>query len=209
MKILAVSDEELKSHYNSAVGVRFPDIDLILGCGDLQYYYMDFLVSALNKQMFYVRGNHDCGDQWDNTRGKLTGVRGGENIHGRCVYYKGLLIAGLEGSVKYKPGSRCMFSQRQMYNECLKLARKLLWNRARYGRALDILVTHAPPYGIHDKPDLPHQGFRAYLRFMEIFKPRYLLHGHIHRYDLREPEMTQYAQTTVINVYPSYTLNFE
>ena len=65
---------------------------------------------------------------------------------------------------------------------------------------LDILVTHASPWGIHDQPDPAHQGFRAFLPLMERFRPRYLLHGHIHLYR-GETQRTQYHDTTVINAY--------
>ena len=39
-----------------------------------------------------------------------------------------------------------------------RLTPQLLWNRQRYGRYLDVLVTHSPPFGVHDRPDLPHYG---------------------------------------------------
>ncbi|MEZ4718662.1 MAG: hypothetical protein R2851_21585 [Caldilineaceae bacterium] len=65
-----------------------------------------------------------------------------------------------------------------------------------------MLVAHSPPAGIHDKPDLPHQGFPSFLRFMRLFRPRYLLHGHIHLYRHDEITCTRYHDTSVINVYP-------
>ena len=72
----------------------------------------------------------------------------------------------------------------------------------RYGRYLDILITHSPPFGIHDDEDPAHRGFKAFLRFMARFRPRYLLHGHRHVYR-PEPCKTRYLGTEVINVYPS------
>ena len=78
----------------------------------------------------------------------------------------------------------------------------LLLNRLRKGRYLDILITHAPPYGIHDEVDVCHLGFQALLTFMKRFRPRYLLHGHVHRYG-NEAWRTQYLDTEVINVFPS------
>ena len=63
-----------------------------------------------------------------------------------------------------------------------------------------MLLTHAPPLGIHNGPDRPHRGFRAFLFFMDMFAPRYLIHGHVHRsYGVREPWQTRYRRTLVIN----------
>ena len=79
---------------------------------------------------------------------------------------------------------------------------QLLANRLRYGRFLDILVTHAPPRHIHDQQDRPHWGFEAYRWFLRTFRPRYHLHGHIHIYDKRTITRTQFHETEVLNAYP-------
>jgi len=90
-----------------------------------------------------------------------------------------------------------------------RLIPRLISNRIRYGRWLDVLVTHSPPFGIHDKPDPAHRGFRSFLPFMRYFKPRYLLHGHIHLYRQNQVTQTTYHQTKVINVYPFRILELE
>ena len=86
---------------------------------------------------------------------------------------------------------------------------RLLWNRQRLGRALDVLVTHSPPYGIHDRPDLPHTGFKVFLSFLRLFRPRYHLHGHVHVYRQDEVVRTRYEETEVINVYPYKLLTID
>jgi Icc-related predicted phosphoesterase len=86
---------------------------------------------------------------------------------------------------------------------------RLFLNRLFHGRYLDILLTHAPPLGIHDRQDLCHKGFKVFLWFMRVFKPKYLLHGHIHLYDLAEVRKTRYNDTEIINVYSHYILNIE
>ena len=78
--------------------------------------------------------------------------------------------------------------------------------RSRY---VDILVTHAAPLGIGDKPDPCHVGFNVFLWFMRRFRPRYLLHGHIHLYDLNAQRVHSYRSTTVINVYDHYLLDLD
>ena len=204
LKILAVSDKVLDSHYSSNVPNIYPDVDLLIGCGDLPYYYLDFLVSALDKPMLYVLGNHDAGRQFTSNRGELTEVRGGTNIHACAVNERGLLVAGLEGSMRYKPQRNIQYTEMEMTAQVVRLIPRLLFNRIRFGRYLDLLVTHSPPRGIHDKPDITHTGFEVFLRFLRAFKPRYMLHGHIHRYNNHNNEITQYHSTTIVNVYPKY-----
>ena len=38
------------------------------------------------------------------------------------------------------------------------------------------------------------------------FKPRYMLHGHIHLYDLQTSRSTNYCDTQIINVFSHYVL---
>jgi Icc-related predicted phosphoesterase len=198
VKILAVSDRVLDRLYTGNVRERVPGVELIIGCGDLPYYYLDFLVSALDVPLLYVHGNHDGGPQYTTDRGVLTGVPGGKEIHGRTVNIDGLLLAGLGGSMRYRPRAPHMYSEADMRAQFARLVPKLLWNRQRHGRYLDILVAHSPPFVIHDKKDLPHTGFKVFLTLMQMFKPRYLLHGHIHIYSQDYQRVTQYKQTSVI-----------
>jgi Icc-related predicted phosphoesterase len=72
---------------------------------------------------------------------------------------------------------------------------------------VDILLTHAPPRGIHDKQDKCHWGFKAFLWFMRAFKPKYLVHGHIHLYDLSDVRYTHWEETTVVNAYNHYVID--
>ena len=202
VKILAVSDRVLDRLYCSNVRERAPGVDLIIGCGDLPYYYLDFLISALDVPLVYVHGNHDGGRQYTTDRGVLTGVPGGNEIHGRTVNIDGLLLAGLGGSMRYRPRAPHMYTEAEMRGQLARLVPKLLWNRQRHGRYLDILVTHSPPFGIHDKKDLPHTGFKVFLTLMQLFKPRYLLHGHIHIYSQDYQRVTEYERTSIVNVYP-------
>lgn len=209
MRILAVSDRIVESLYSSSIEEWVTGIDLLIGCGDLPFYYLEFLISILNRPLVYVRGNHDIGPQYTASGKVLTGVPGGLDIHGRLVRTKGLLIAGLEGSMRYRPRAPYMYTEWEMGLNVYRLVPKLLWNVARYGRYLDILVTHSPPYGIHDGRDLAHRGFKALRNFIQWFRPRYMLHGHIHVYRQDIPRVTRFGETTIINVYPYYILDYE
>jgi Icc-related predicted phosphoesterase len=202
VRILAVSDRVLDQLYCTDVRQKYPDIDLIIGCGDLPYYYLEFLVSGLDAPLLYVHGNHDGGPQYVAGGGVLKKAQGGTDIHGRVMKQGGLLIAGLEGSMRYRSNAPFMYTEGEMAWNALNLVPQLMWNRWRYGRALDILVTHSPPFGIHDGKDIAHTGFNIFRSLMKWFKPKYLLHGHMHVYRNDIPSVTDFYQTKVINVYP-------
>jgi Icc-related predicted phosphoesterase len=206
VKILAVSDHVSDAVYSGDIGGRFGDVDLILSCGDLPYSYLEYIVSMLNKPSFYVHGNHDS-PEYRASGITLTEPGGWVNLHGRVAEAKGVLLAGLEGSLRYKPRVPFQYTEREMAWKVRAMTPALLMNRLRYGRYLDILITHSPPYGIHDGEDLPHRGFRAFLDLLDRFKPRYLLHGHKHVYG-PEPTRTRYADTEVINVYPFRVIEY-
>ena len=107
--------------------------------------------------------------------------------------------------MRYKDGPY-QYTQREMSLRAARLMARLLLHRLSKGRWLDILITHAPPLGIHDGKDRCHTGFRAFLWFMERCRPRYLLHGHTHRYDRRQSGVTHYHETIVTNVHPFHVL---
>ncbi len=120
----------------------------------------------------------------------------------------GLLLAGFDGSLRYNKGAY-QSSQAEMQAAVRTLVPWMMLNRLRYGRFLDILITHAPPLGVHDRPDRCHTGFDAFNWLIRSFKPRYHLHGHVHLYDRRTPTVTRVCETEVINVYPFRELALE
>jgi Icc-related predicted phosphoesterase len=201
VRILALSDETDLSVYNTQVRERFGGVDLVLGCGDLEYDYLEFVVTMLGVPVLYVHGNHDRErvlreDGWHTQEGP----GGCTSLEGRVVWCKGLLIGGLGGSMRYRPNAPFQYTERQMANRVLRLTPRLLWNRRRHGRALDILVTHAPPKDIHDEDNLCHTGFRAFRRFMDRHQPRYLIHGHVQPNGL-DPRVSDVGGTRVINAF--------
>jgi len=205
MKILAVCDEVDSRLYGSSVAAREKP-DLILGCGDLPAYYLDFLVSQLNAPLYAVHGNHDAPPS---TEQGLEFERCGASwIGGRTTKVGSLLLAGFDGSLRYNDGAY-QSSQSQMHAAVRRMAPWLWLNKFKYGRFLDILVTHAPPLGIHDEPDVCHTGFKAFRWLLDTFRPRYHVHGHVHRYDRRSPSVTRVGATDVVNVYPFRELVLE
>ena len=208
MKILFISDKVVERLYSPKIAERHKDIDLIIGCGDLPYYYLEFIVCMLNVPLLYVHGNHDPEKEYLPDGAAITSPGGGINLHCTTHIEKNLLLVGLEGSIRYKRG-KFQYTQREMWFNVFSLIPQLLFNRLRHGRYLDILVAHSPPYGIHNGEDRTHIGFEAFLWLMKVFKPRYLIHGHRHIYNPCETTETQFMDTKVINIYPFKILEIE
>lgn len=205
VKILAVSDEVVERLYSLCNVGHFNDIELIIGCGDLPYPYLENVVTLLNVPLLYVPGNHDPEyRQYD----PKTYAEGGSNLDLRLVRIKKFLIGGLGGSILYRDGGTNQHSQADAYYRAFKLLPRLLLNHIQYRRYLDILITHSPPFGIHDDNSQAHTGLKAINWLLRIAKPRYHLHGHTHFYrrNLTASE-TMYRETKVINVHPYKVLN--
>lgn len=201
VKILCVSDTEMPQ-LHSAVNLRrqYSDIDMIISCGDMPPGYLDFITSIISVPMFYVRGNHD--EVYDSE------PPGGVNLHRQVVEYGGLVMAGLEGSIKYNRGA-IQYTQSQMHRMVLGLAPPIMWNRWARKRGIDLFVTHSPALNIHDGKDVAHRGFSSFLNFMKWYRPRYMLHGHVHIWDRRKTVRTQYESTCVLNINPFTVLDLE
>jgi hypothetical protein len=207
MKVLVVSDEVRPEIYHEGLAERLPDVELVLSCGDLPFYYLEYIVSVLNVPLVYVFGNHDhvLLTEWGQ---EIRAPRGCINAGGRVVEVKGLLIGGLEGSFRYRPHAPRQYTEREMRWQIARMEPKLLLNRLTRGRYLDILLAHAPPWGIHDAGDLPHRGFKGFLRFMERYRPRYLIHGHTHP-ATADTAPVRYRETEVIHVHGYKVLDIE
>lgn len=205
MKLLAVSDQVEERVYSLAADGHFADVDLILGCGDLPYAYLEYLLTVLNKPLGYVPGNHD--PVYDPNFPKAK-VEGGINLDRRIIFIKGLLVGGLGGSIRYRPDGVNQYTQSQAQTNAWTMLPALILNRLRYGRALDILVSHSPPYGIHDEDSLAHRGLHALNWLLRMARPRYHFHGHTFfpRQNLAEPE-TQIGPTHIHNVFPYKVIN--
>ncbi len=208
MKILLVSDKVVEHLYSPNVTRYRNTVDLVIGCGDLPYYYLEYLQSKLDKPVYYVHGNHDSAKEYLGDGSVVTGPMGGVNLHLNSHVECGLILVGLEGSIRYRRG-RFQYTQTEMWFNVLRLVPQLLLNKLLTGRYLDILVTHSPPYGIHNGEDHIHVGFTSFLWLMKWFKPTYLVHGHRHVYNSLETTISPFEQTTVVNVYPYKILEIE
>ena len=207
IKVLAVSDQVVERIYTLAANEHFQDVDLIFGCGDLPYTYLEYLVSVLSIPLYYVPGNHDPVYDAQQT---LSYAEGGSNLDLKTASVKGLLLAGLGGSVRYRPDGVNQYTQGQAFFRAYRLLLRLLISQKKHGRKLDVLITHSPPFGIHDDDSQAHQGLKALNFLIRVSSPRYHFHGHTHfyRYNLEDP-VTQVGRTIVMNIFPYKVFEIE
>jgi Icc-related predicted phosphoesterase len=200
MKILSISDVELNQLYSPQIVERFSQADIIVSCGDLPFYYLEYIVSMLNKPLYFVRGNHapaiEYGPSWEKQF-----PLGGTNMHRKVASTKeGLLLAGIEGCLRYNTGPH-QYTQNEMWLNVFRLVPELFFNRLRFGRYLDLFITHAPPWKIHDADDRPHQGIKAFRWLDNVFQPTYHIHGHVHLYRQDAIRLTFLGKTNILNTF--------
>src|SRR5258707_3970617 len=180
MRILAVADEVDDFLYGDKLQTLSPDF--IVSCGDLPFDYLEFLVSSLNVPLVYVPGNHDPNVKpLDTTfvaldhRIPIPGPEGCDNVDGRVLEVQGLGVGGLGGSLRYKDGPN-QYTQAQMRWRAVKLEVRVRLKRVRSAhRKLDVLITHAPPFGVATAKDDAHVGFVAFHRIIRGFQPQLIL----------------------------------
>nr|MDT0665678.1 metallophosphoesterase [Micromonospora sp. DSM 115978] len=147
-----MSDEVVEALWTTEV--RRLEPDLVLAAGDLPFAYLEFLVEALDVPVVFVPGNHD--PDLGGFRLARSGLvlrdglpvrapwpAGAVNADGRCVDAAGLRIAGLGGSVRYRPGPN-QYSQAKQTRRARALARRAGRRARRDGRGVDVLLAHSP-----------------------------------------------------------------
>lgn len=195
MRILTIADTESALLWDPAQPYRLKDADLILSCGDLAPDYLSFIATYAHVPVLYVHGNHDDGYAERPPLGCIC-------VEDRLFQYRGLRILGLGGSIRYKPGAH-QYTQAEMSRRVRRL-RFPLWRSGGF----DILLTHAPAFGLDDGPDLPHQGFHAFASLLHRYSPALMVHGHTHlNYGMQYPRQSRYQGTTVVNAYGWHLLD--
>lgn len=196
MKILAVSDVPSDRYYEYYRPGKLDEFDLILSCGDLRPEYLEFLVTMARCPLIYVHGNHD-----DSYGREPQGCICADDTIVECG---GLRILGLGGSNRYREGAY-MYTEKQMQSRIRRL-----WLPLKKHHGFDILLTHAPAFGLNDFQTIPHRGFECFHTLMDKYEPSYFIHGHIHRnYDFRIPQRDHYGKTTVINAFEYAVIDTE
>lgn len=194
MKILFISDEESKEYWDFFRREAFEGIDIIVSCGDLKAEYLSFLTTMTSIPVLYVKGNHDDKYVAKPPEGCIC-------IEDDIFEYEGVRFLGLGGSYRYKEGAN-----QYTDNEMKKRVRRL-WFKLLKKKGFDVLVTHAPAYGVNDGNDLPHRGFEIFVDLIEKYNPRCFAHGHVHmNYGRNHPREDVLGKTKVINAYNHYVV---
>src|SRR5450759_3034159 len=167
LNVLAIADEIAPKLYDHLDRERWQEIDLVVSSGDLPPDFLDYLCTNLNIPLFYVRGNHDASYPESN-------YDGSQDVNARIVTYRGLRIAGFEGSRRYNRGA-CQYTEREMN----KRSRRVRLQSVLTGPP-HLVLTHAPPAGCHDALDPCHRGFECFNDLLGTWRPQYFVHGHDH-----------------------------
>jgi 3',5'-cyclic AMP phosphodiesterase CpdA len=202
--VLAVSDEVDEALWHDASAAATAQV--VLSCGDLPFEYLASLSGNLDVPLVFVPGNHDPGVSGYHVSRAGLGLRAGMpveppwpagalNVDGRIVEVAGLTVAGLGGCRRYSDGPN-QYTDRQFAHRAQRLAAIQRWRVARGRGRIDVLLTHAPPFGVGDAQDEPHRGFRALHRLIAQTSPTLLLHGHIHPYGAETPDLS--VGTTIV-----------
>lgn len=199
MKILVLADLESKYLWDFYEKRKLEGIDLIISCGDLKASYLSFLATLSSVPVLYVPGNHDDKYDTDPPEGCIC-------IDDDIFVYRGIRILGLGGSMCYNFGAH-QYTEAAMRKRIRRLRLKLF-----YRKGFDILVTHAPAFGLNDGSDRAHVGFQIFHNLLQKYRPRYFVHGHMHmNYDrklLQKREYPYNEYTTVVNAYEKYVLEY-
>lgn len=192
MRILFLADEESLGYWDYYRKEAFEGIDLIVSCGDLNAEYLSFLTTMTTLPVLYIRGNHDDKYEKHPPEGCIC-------IEDDIYEFEGIRILGLGGSHRYKPGVN-QYTEKEMRKRVKRLRTKLFLKKG-----FDILVTHAPAFGVNDTDTQCHRGFEVFGELIEKYKPKYFVHGHVHmNYGRQFPREAMIGDTKVINAYNHY-----
>ena len=194
MKILVLVDIESKYLWDFFEKSKLEGIDLILSAGDLSAAYLEFLATYAKCPVLYIHGNHDTKYENNPPLGCIC-------VDDDIYVYNGIKIMGLGGSMCYNYGS-FQYTEKEMRSRYMKLKPKI-WRR----KGIDILLTHAPAYGVNDGEDLPHRGFEVFRTILDKYEPKLFVHGHVHmNYGRNHKREDMYGNTRVINAFEKYII---
>ncbi|HET7676920.1 MAG TPA: metallophosphoesterase [Candidatus Limnocylindrales bacterium] len=188
IRMLAASDELDPALDHPRNRAELGELDLVVGCGDLEPDYLAFLGDAFGVPLLHVRGNHDRGIAW----GTAERIVPEALPDGRIVEEASLSVAGLSW-----PGpadGRAVRDDLGAWRQVLPLALRAV------RRPPLLVLSHVPPRGLGDDLHDPfHAGFGAYRWLLERARPPLWLHGHTHCRPSRD-RVERHGRTTLVNV---------
>lgn len=164
MKILHLSDTHACHHRLRVL----PEADVVVHSGDFTMNgsneeaidFMNWFCDLPYSHKIFICGNHDD-----------------------CLY--GANIDGLDSNVHYLCNSGIEIEGVKFYGvpmfmrDCI--SERQSYNYRQIPSSTDVLITHAPPFGILDYDDNINYGSEELLSIVSAINPRLNLFGHIHR----------------------------
>ena len=165
LKILFITDTHnclayYEKNNNFFKNLKVTDYDICITLGDVSGEDLKIIKNIIpNEKLFGIVGNHDSINALE--KNNIT------NINGKVIECKGVKIAAIMGSNKYKDGDYGMMTQK----ECFQLEQNM--DRA------DILVSHDKAY-IYDRHDNVHDGLKGITDYIYRNHISLHIHGHLH-----------------------------
>jgi len=184
---------------------NLPPFDLILSAGDMPGEVLEFMATKARVAPHFVLGNHAVGLLREADGAAPSRRPGGcVDVHLRYVEVAGVTVLGVQGSARYRDGP-FQYTEREFAVMLARMTPRLLLERRRRGRAVDVLLTHAPPVGPAAGPDHAHRGVPAFNDFHARWRPLLHVHGHVHLEGARPREHVTEHGVRVVNAF-GYTL---
>src|SRR5690606_22603367 len=195
--------------YSSNFPGNLPPFDVILSAGDVPGETLEFVATKSTTTPLYVLGNHGDGFIRDSVTDDLRLPGGCINAHLKLVDVAGEMVLGVGGSARYRGGSQ-QYSEREFAVMLARIAPWLWLSQRRRGRAVDVLLTHAPPVGPNAGADFPHRGVPAFNAFHRRWRPLVHVHGHVHLSGSTNPRSYVSAEgVKVVNAYEFTLIDIE
>lgn len=147
-------------HVNYLKSINSSDYDLCIILGDLSALDIDEIKRIIPDEKLYgVVGNHDSINFLEENNVK--------NLNGKVITCKGVKIAGIMGSNRYKEKDYGM----QTHEESIELSEQM--------ESADILISHDKAY-IFDRHDNVHDGLKGITNYIYKNHIPLHIHGHLH-----------------------------
>ncbi len=205
VRLLAIADEVSPVIHSANFPGNLPSFDAILSAGDMPGEVLEFVATKASVAPLYVFGNHGYG-LMRSPEGDTPHLPPGGCIdaHLKLLTVAGLNVLGVQGSLRYRDGP-FQYTEREFAGMLGRLAPRLWLEERRRGRAVDVLLTHAPPVGPSAGQDHAHRGVPAFNRFHARWRPLLHVHGHVHLEGGGPREYVTDTGVRVVNAF-GYTL---
>jgi Icc-related predicted phosphoesterase len=179
VKILAIADDDTLLCQRPTCPV-----DVLISCGDLHDEAIKRAITHYRpRKVLAVRGNHDTDAAFPS---------GVIDLHCSLVTFEGVRFGGFCGSWRYKAKGHHLYEQSEV-SAMMRAFPKV-----------DVFITHNSPARIHERDEHVHQGFEAFIPYLDKAEPRLMIHGHQHL-DI----FTIRGATTILGVFGETIIHLE